>query len=110
MSFSFLGPFDLIENHRKFVGELALPPSAPPKNSEDFIVNNFLFGDDQDLTETTNFFDKGIVDSTGVLELICFMEETYDIKIEDDEVSQNNMSSIVNVNEFLKAKLKSKEK
>lgn len=75
------------------------------KDIEEFIVENFLFGEKNGLTETTNFFDKGIVDSTGVLELICFLEETYDLTIDDEEVTQKNFSSIFNVNNFLQKKI-----
>ena len=72
---------------------------------KEFIIENFLFGDGKELTEETNFFDKGIIDSTGVLELICFMEETYDITIEDEDVTQKNFSTINNVSHYLQNKL-----
>ena len=75
------------------------------KDVQEFIVENFLFGDQNGLAEDTNFFDKGIVDSTGVLELICFIEETYDVSIDDEEVTQKNFSSIANVNSYLQNKL-----
>ena len=75
------------------------------KDIEEFIVENFLFGEKNELKEETNFFDKGIVDSTGVLELICFIEESYDITIDDEEVTQKNFSSISNVNNYLLQKL-----
>jgi len=51
-----------------------------------FIIENFLFGDDAQLTEDTSFLEDGIVDSTGILELVAFLEETYDITVEDDEL------------------------
>lgn len=76
---------------------------------QEFIVENFLFGEKSDLTENTNFFEKGIIDSTGVLELICFIEETYDLSIDDEEVTQKNFSTIVNVNTYLQSKLPMQE-
>lgn len=72
---------------------------------KEFIIENFLFGEANGLMDDTNFFEKGIVDSTGVLELICFIEETYDVSIDDEEVTQKNFSSIANVNTYLQNKL-----
>ena len=72
---------------------------------QEFIIENFLFGDGKDLKEDTNFFEKGIVDSTGVLEIICFLEETYDITIDDDDVTQKNFATVNNVDNYLLQRL-----
>jgi len=77
---------------------------------KEFIVENFLFGDGNELTDESDFFDEGIVDSTGVLEILCFLEETFEIKIDDEEVTQKNFSTINNVNSYLKRKLSSTNK
>ena len=42
-----------------------------------FVIENFLFGQAGDLQDTTSFLDNGILDSTGVLELVAFLEETF---------------------------------
>ncbi|MBC8377655.1 MAG: acyl carrier protein [Planctomycetes bacterium] len=70
-----------------------------------FIVNNFMFGDDQGLQNNASFLETGIIDSTGILELVTFLEETYDIQIQDDELVPENLDSIVNIEQFLKKKL-----
>ena len=70
-----------------------------------FIVENFLFGDGGQLTNETSFLDSGIIDSTGILELITFLEETYNITIKDDELIPENLDSLNNVAKFIKQKI-----
>ncbi len=72
----------------------------------DFIIDNFLFGEpDDDFTNESSFLEEGIIDSTGILELVTFLEETYEIRIEDEELVPENLDSINNVVTFLKKKL-----
>ena len=52
-----------------------------------------------------SFMETGIIDSTGILELINFLEKTYELKIEDDEIVPENLDSLVNVSNFLQKKL-----
>ena len=70
-----------------------------------FVVDNFLFGDGQQLHKDTSFLENGIIDSTGVLELITFLEETYGINIADDELVPENLDSLQNVTRFVERKL-----
>jgi acyl carrier protein len=72
---------------------------------KEFIVENFLFGEDNGLTEETSFFEKGIIDSAGIMELISFIEETYQIKVEDEELIPENFSSLEKVNKYLQQKI-----
>jgi acyl carrier protein len=69
-----------------------------------FIVDNFLFGDESSLKNNTDFFKESIIDSTGILELIAYIEMTYNIRIEDNEILQDNFSSINAIQKFLAAK------
>jgi acyl carrier protein len=69
-----------------------------------FVGDNFLFGTDGDFSDDDSFLDNGIIDSTGVLELITFLESTYDITIEDEELVPENLDSITNVARFLARK------
>lgn len=76
-------------------------------NSEsikEFVVENFLFGEGDKLDENTDFFESSIIDSTGILELVCFVEETYDLSVSDDEIVQENFSSVNNVANFVEKK------
>ena len=71
-----------------------------------FITETFLFGrTDIVINATDSFLDKGIIDSTGVLELVTFLESKYGITIKDEELTPENLDSISNVLRFLQAKL-----
>jgi len=71
----------------------------------EFVVENFLFGDGQQLQDDTSFMESGIIDSTGILELITFLEEKYEIKIEDDELIPENLDNLQNVARFVDRKV-----
>jgi len=72
--------------------------------TREFIVDNFLYGDGNILQDHTSFMGEGIVDSTGILELITFLEQTYEIKINDDEIVPENMDSLESISVFLAKK------
>jgi acyl carrier protein len=60
-----------------------------------FIFENFLFdADESALQNDDSFLEKGIIDSTGVLELVEWLEETFAIKIEDEELVPENLDSV----------------
>lgn len=69
-----------------------------------YIVGNLLFGQSIDLNPEDSFLAMGIIDSTGVLELVTFLEETYGIEVKDDELMPENLDSIRNISEFVKRK------
>jgi acyl carrier protein len=70
-----------------------------------FIINNCLFGeDDGSLTNDDSFMEQGIVDSTGVLELVAFIEGKYGIKIKNDELVPDNLDSINKLIRFIDRK------
>ncbi|MCA9628801.1 MAG: acyl carrier protein [Myxococcales bacterium] len=68
-----------------------------------FIKENF-YADASDLTDEASLLDMGIVDSTGILELVMFLETEFDIKVEDQEILPENLDSIANTVEFVKQK------
>ena len=69
-----------------------------------FVVENFLFGDGSGLEEGTSFLDSGIIDSTGILELVTYLEETFGISVADDDLVPENLGSIANIASYLKRK------
>ena len=71
----------------------------------EFIVANFLFGDGEQVKDDTSFLEGGIIDSTGILELVMFLEETYNIQIQDDELIPENLDNLQSVAKFLDRKL-----
>jgi len=70
-----------------------------------FIVENFLFGNEDGLKDDSSFLDEGIIDSTGILELVSFLEKEFNIAIEDEELIPENLDSIVNVTAYLERKM-----
>ena len=71
-----------------------------------FVIDNFLFGQGNGhLKNDDSFLDRGIIDSTGVLELVAFLEEKYQIKIQDRELIPDNLDSINNLIRFVESKL-----
>ena len=70
-----------------------------------YVVDNFLFGDGSQLTDDSSFLEEGIVDSTGILELVAFLEETYGIVVEDDELIPDNMDSVNRIDVYLTKKI-----
>jgi acyl carrier protein len=75
------------------------------KQVREFIISNFLFGDGALLQDDTSLIDGGIVDSTGILELIMFLEDTYNLKIDPEETIPDNLDSVNKVVRFLAEKL-----
>ena len=71
----------------------------------EFIVENFLFGDANGLKDDASFLDEGIMDSTGVLELVTFLEEEFSVTVEDEDLIPENLDSINNVTAYLEKKM-----
>ena len=70
-----------------------------------FVVDNFLFGqDDSRLGDGDSFLEHGIIDSTGVLELVSFLETRFGMKIADAELLPENLDSIDGVAAFVRRK------
>lgn len=75
-----------------------------------FISENFLFRDDGDaITHDQSLLDAGIIDSTGVLELVCFLETTFGIEVQDDEMLPENLDSIRAISNYVSRKLESRK-
>ena len=72
-----------------------------------FIEENFILEEDDHLGDEDSLLEKGVIDSTGVLQLVAFLEETYKFKIEDEELIPENLDSIKNILQFIQNKLKS---
>jgi len=70
-----------------------------------FIEENFILEGDDNLGDEDSLLEKGIIDSTGVLELVAFLEETYKFKIKDEELVPENLDSIKNISQFIQNKL-----
>lgn len=70
-----------------------------------FIIDNFMMGMNHDeLGDKDSLLDKGIVDSTGVLELVGFLEETFEIQIDDEELIPDNLDSVDKITAYINKK------
>jgi len=72
------------------------------KEIRDFIVENFLFGNREKLPDDDiSFLQNGLIDSTGILEVISFIEEKFGIRVEDDELLPENLDSVRCLADFI---------
>ena len=72
-----------------------------------FITDKFLLGvSSKTLTDDDSFLEKGIIDSTGVLELVSFIEEAFNIKVEDEELVPDNLDSLDKLTNYVEKKIR----
>jgi acyl carrier protein len=82
-----------------------MPTPDIEREVHSFVISNFLFDQSVNLEPDDSLLDKGLIDSTGVIELVDFLEERYAIKVEDDEVIPANLDSVRNVAKYVDRKL-----
>jgi acyl carrier protein len=70
-----------------------------------FLVDTFLLGDDDGFADDESLLDSGIVDSTGVMEVVAFLEESFGIEIDDDELVADNLDSVQRLAAFVARKV-----
>jgi acyl carrier protein len=76
------------------------------KDVRSFIKSHFLFNSlECVIDENTSFMDAGILDSTGILELIAFLQKNYNITIEDNEMLPENLDTLSSISRYVKGKL-----
>jgi acyl carrier protein len=69
-----------------------------------YILDYFVKESGIKLTDDTSFLDEGIIDSTGVMELVAFLEMTFEFRIEDEEIVPDNFDSINKLLKFVQLK------
>lgn len=73
-----------------------------------FIIDSFLFGTGGErLSASDSLIAQGVIDSTGVLELVSFVEQTYEFQVEDAELTPENFDSIEKLVQFVRRKSQS---
>ncbi len=71
-----------------------------------FIVENFLLAaDGLQLDDNSSLLEEGVVDSTGVLDLILFVEQTFGVNVDDEDVVPDNFDSIHRIASYVETKL-----
>jgi acyl carrier protein len=72
----------------------------------EYIEGNFFFGADaKAIDDDQSFLELGVLDSTGVIELVSFLEETYGIQVDDEEMVPENLDSLNNISRYVGGKL-----
>ncbi len=66
-----------------------------------FIIENFYVAEGSELDDDTSLIETGIVDSTGVLEVVAFLERDFGIAVADEEILPSNLDSIAQMTAFV---------
>lgn len=69
-----------------------------------FVLDNFMMAAAAEIPDDASFMDRHIIDSTGFLELISFVEETFGIQVTDDEMVPENLDSLNNIERYVQRK------
>lgn len=70
-----------------------------------YIVENFLFGDEAPLTgDDVSLLDEGIIDSVGVMELVAFLEGDFGLTVDDEDLIPENLDSVNNLAAYIERK------
>ncbi len=71
----------------------------------EFIIENFLFGsEDNGLNDDDSFLETGIIDSTGILELVSFIEEKFEFEVDDEDLVPDNFDSVNKLVSYIEKK------
>ncbi len=85
---------------------MAYDEASVERRIRDFLLSNFLFTEeDGSLSRDASLLEEGVVDSVGVLELVLFVEETFGLKVEDEEIVPANFDSIGALTAYVVRKL-----
>ena len=86
-------------------GTLSDEQAAIKTTIRKFLVDNFLFGDNSlQFSDSDSFLETNLIDSTGIMELVSFIEQNFEITIEDNEILPENLDSLTNVARFVQSK------
>jgi acyl carrier protein len=69
-----------------------------------FLLENFVMGGDTTIADDLSFMEAHLLDSTGFIELITFVEETFGIAVSDEEMVPENFDSLANIEGYLARK------
>jgi len=71
---------------------------------EQFIEENFVFDPETVIERDQSLLETGVIDSTGILELVAFLEKSFDVTVEDEELIPDNLDSISKIAVFVAQK------
>ena len=78
-----------------------MPSAEVRQRVREFLIKNFYVPDQADLTDDASLLDRGIIDSTGVLEVIGFLEDEFHLQVEDAEMIPENLDSVDRIVSFV---------
>ena len=78
--------------------------TAPAQEIRSFIIENFLLGNDSGFDNTESLLESGVIDSTGIMHVISFLEERFGITIDDDDLVADNLESVARIASFVERK------
>lgn len=70
----------------------------------EYLLNNFLMCSDVSIADDASFMNGHVLDSSGFMELVIFLEETFGVKIDDADLVPENLDSLINVEGFIARK------
>lgn len=70
-----------------------------------FIVENFMLGNDSGFDVGESLLESGIIDSTGIMHVVAFLEERFGITIEDDDMVADNLESVLRMTRFVENRI-----
>lgn len=71
----------------------------------EFLRENFLFGSHEAIADSDSLLDRGIIDSTGAMELVSFLEESFGVRVDDEDLVPENLDSVAAISSFVARKL-----
>jgi acyl carrier protein len=81
-------------------------PQTDLSSIKNFIRTELIYDDEKDFDENTNLIERGIIDSMSLVRLISFLEENYEIKVQDEDIVPENFSSLAKISGFIAARRK----
>jgi len=81
-------------------------PQSVQSEIRTFVIENFMFGQGAQLKDSESLLEAGLIDSTGVLELVGFLETTFAIAVADEDLVPANLDSVERAARFVERKLK----
>jgi acyl carrier protein len=75
------------------------------KKIREYVFENFIVDESEELSDDASFLESGLIDSTGILELIAFLEDTWEIEVADEEMVPENLDGIASAAGFVVSKL-----
>jgi acyl carrier protein len=76
------------------------------KQVKEYILDNLLMGGNSDeINDHASFLDMEIIDSTGIIELVSYLEDAFRINVDDEDIVPENMDTLINIEKYVLSKI-----